>query len=197
MNLLTYLDLHLLSTDRLLAAAGISADQLQTLQQRRMMPLPSYRLRVEIACESFFGPHAEEAQVAYYGSGYPSWIADLAGVETEAQAFALFARRYRTGMPDCSDAHLQAEWQHFLDGTYGLCTRTGLPEQIGAKEAAVIVIKEMCERVLTINEIEALHHAVNQLDAASAPFAPHEVARSSRRRLIDEVRARYQLEPSQ
>jgi hypothetical protein len=33
--------------------------------------------------------------------------------------------------------------------------------------------------------------AVDLLDAASAPFAPHEVARSSRRRYVDEVRAAW------
>jgi hypothetical protein len=193
MNLITYLEHHLLETGRLLAAAGIDATRLRELQQRRMMPQPSYRLKLGIACDSFFGPHAEQAHLDYYGSGYPAWIADLALLKNEAEAFALFATRYRTGMPDASDSHRESEWQHFLAGTYGLCTRTGLPEQIGLKEEAVVLIKSMCERVLTDVETQRLQQAVNQLDEASAPFAPHEVERSSRRRLVDDVRKRYKL----
>jgi hypothetical protein len=193
MNLITYLERHLLTTDRLLRAAGISVDHLRALQLRRLVPQPSYRLALDIACTSFFGPHTEKAAVDYYGSGYPAWIADVALLENEADGFALFSRRYRNRMPEASAEHLAAEWEHFLAGTYGLCTTTGLPEQIAAKESAVITIKSMCERVLTDAEREILRIAVNQLDAASAPFAPHEVARSSRRRLVDEVRERYQL----
>jgi hypothetical protein len=193
MNLITYLDRHLLSTGRLLAAAGIDEARLRELQQRRMMPLPSYRLELAIACESFFGRHAEDATLDYYGSGYPDWIADMALLENEAAAYALFARRYRSHMPEASDTHLEAEWQHFLAGTYGLCTKTGLPEQIADKEAAIVAIKALCERILTDAETEQLRQAVDQLDAASAPFAPHEFERSSRKRLVDDVRKRYKL----
>jgi hypothetical protein len=38
-----------------------------------------------------------------------------------------------------------------------------------------------------------LRVAVDLLDSVSAPFAPHEVARSSRHRYVDEVRKTYGL----
>lgn len=91
------------------------------------------------------------------------------------------------------DAHLEDEWGHLLAGTYGLCTRSGLPEDIAAKELAICVIKELTGDANAAPDLERLRQAVDLLDRASAPFAPHERARSSRHRYIDLVRQGYGL----
>lgn len=213
MKLIHYLDSAFFTQEQLLAAAGIDARQLAALQERGAMPQPSYRLRVDIACDSFFGPHSEQASVDYYAKGYASWVGILQALGDAGAAFGVFARRYRARVAQLADAgvvsrhpklnagldaHLQDEWRHFLSGTYGLCTSTGLPEDIAAKEVAIAIIKaiteERGERALTVAEHAKLTRAVDLLDAASAQFAPHETARSSRHRLVGQVRKTWRLD---
>ncbi|RLM48934.1 hypothetical protein DVK02_18430, partial [Halobellus sp. Atlit-31R] len=90
-------------------------------------------------------------------------------------------------------AHLREEWSHFLAGTYGLCTRCGLPEDIAAKELAICIIRELTATDNADPDRERLRQAVDLLDLSSSPFAPHERARSSRRRYIDAMRLRFGL----
>ena len=117
----------------------------------------------------------------------------------------MFARRYRAALaalPLTTDdprlgagleAHFGDEWGHFLAGTYGLCTRSGLPEDIAAKELAVCVIRELTADDRATPDRERLRQAVDLLDRASTPFAPHERARSSRHRYVGAVRMKYGL----
>ncbi|HZX28404.1 MAG TPA: DUF6058 family natural product biosynthesis protein [Telluria sp.] len=200
MNLLTYLHTHFLTRAQLIDAAGCSDAELAAWQETGVMPRASYRLALTLGCDSFFGHHDEAEHIEFYARGYPAWIGLLQG---GADAFGHFTRRYRARLQSLPlrsaaaklnadlDAHLRDEWNHFLAGTYGLCTRTGLPEQIAEKELAIAVINELTaapdpDRV-------RLKQAVDLLDAASSPFAPHERARSSRHRLVDQVRLRYGL----
>ncbi len=82
--------------------------------------------------------------------------------------------------------HIKEEWSHFINGVYGLYTKSGLPEDIAAKE-----LSELNE--LTSDEMTKLTLAVNLLDKASSLFAPHERLRSSRHRLVNETRRKYRL----
>jgi hypothetical protein len=210
MNLIDYLKLSFLTREQLLARCGLDGARLDELQRLGMMPQPSYRLRLELACDSFFGAHQERHALDWYAQGYVAWAGLLAALEGPRQAFHVFADRYRrriarraaegvlaAGDSLAADAHIAAEWEHFLKGTYGLCTRSGLPEDIADKEAAIAVIRELTEpgagQGLSDAQRGRLADAVTLLDRASAPFAPHELARSSRRRYVDEVRAAYRL----
>jgi hypothetical protein len=191
-ELLDYLNRQFLTEGALLDACAASAGELAELQARGVMPRASYRLSVTIDCESYFGPHAERHVLQFYARGYASWLGAVRGASAE-QAFALFCARYRAapGGAAASDELLRSEWAAFLDGTYGLCTRTGLPEEIVAKETAMVAIAALAESPSP--DLEKLAAAVDQLDRASSPFAPHERARSSRQRLVDDVRRRYRL----
>lgn len=212
MDLIRYLSEGFFTESQLLAVSGIDAAGLAGLQRRAMMPQPSYRLRLDIECDSCFGAHQQHSRVDYYAKGYATWIGLLQSLGTDAEAFRIFSERYRARLKQlgdaglCShhhklnaglDAHLREEWQHFLDGTYGLCTKSGLPEDIASKELATILIKEIVEErsepALTVRERVRLTLAVDLLDTASSAFAPHEKERSSRHRLIDDVRRNYQL----
>ncbi|MBQ5948397.1 DUF6058 family natural product biosynthesis protein [Massilia sp. ST3] len=202
MELIDYLDRHFFTREQLLACAGVSGAHLDSLVRDGATPQPSYRLRLALGCDSFFGAHAEEHAIAYYAKGCAAWIGALGA--TELAPFTLFARRYREALAALPlrsldaklnaglEAHLREEWRHFLDGTYGLCTRTGLPEDIAAKELAICVIRE--ETGSQAADLARLKEAVDVLDRASSPFAPHDRARSSRRRYVDAVRARYGFE---
>lgn len=198
MELIEYLQTHFFTSEQLWVRCAIDAEQLRSWQDRRMMPQPSYRLNLDISCDSFFGHHREQQRAEFYAKGYVSWVELLRSLGSEDQAFAVFARRYRERLDQLAgsgvthpndftiEQHLTAEWNHFLDGTYGLCTVSGLPEDIAAKEVAIAIIRAADNR-------EGLRQAVDLLDAVSSPFAPHEVARSSRRRYVDEMRSAHGL----
>ncbi len=195
MELLAYLDSHLLTEARLLAATGLDRPALQALQAARLAPLPAYRLRVALQCTSFFGVHEETGNVDYYAKGTPAWIGAVRHFEHEDDARALFARRYTERLHELDPtarADLAAEWRSFLAGTYGLCTNTGLPEEIAAKEWATATIDRIVADGANV-QLNKLRTAVDLLDASSSPFAPHERARSSRHRLIEQVRAQRRL----
>ena len=210
MNLIDYLNRHFLTRKQLLARTGMADARLDELQQLGMMPRPSYRLRVDLVCDSFFGQHDESHAIDWYAHGYAAWAGLLGALDGPQQAFEVFAGRYRRRLAQLAaedllttadtltgEAHIAAEWRHFLEGTYGVCTRAGLPEEIAAKEAAVVLIRELTasgeRQELVPAERLRLAAAVDLLDRVSAPFAPHEVARSSRRRYVDEVRKTWSL----
>jgi hypothetical protein len=207
MELIRYLERHFFTREQLLARSATNAAQLERLHLARVMPQPSYRLRLDLGCDSFFGPHVEQVAADYYAKGYAAWLGQVATLGDEDSARALFSQRYRARLaqlaasglvPDdpafATDRHLQAEWMAFLDGTYGLCTVSGLPEDVAAKEAAISVIRDTnAGGVVNGAALERLRRAVDLLDSVSAAFAPHEVARSSRRRYVDGMRAAHGL----
>lgn len=200
MELLRYLETHFYTRERLLEASGASEAELAGWQAARMMPGASYRLRLQLDCDSVFGPHEELVHAEYYARRYVEWIAALRTLDDEAAAFALFGARYRKRLEQLAgemlvpadpaifgEAHLANEWSHFLEGTYGLCTVSGLPEDIAAKEAAIALIREL--QAAPGDHGERLRDAVDLLDQASAAFAPHERSRSSRHKYVDALRS--------
>lgn len=208
MELLTYLQTHFISKETLLRESQLSHLELAMLIEKRLMPKAAYKLALKLECDSFFGVHSDESCLEFYPQGTLVWLGAVLQVTDEAQAFALFSKRYKNQLHRLKaqgfnprdakldqdiDAHLESEWQHFLGGIYGLCTKTGLPEDIANKEAAIVIINEYLARDehLSPDELTNLHQVVDLLDEASALFAPHERERSSRKRLIDDVRAKF------
>jgi hypothetical protein len=209
MELIRYLEHYFVTREQLLSRSAIDNAQLERLQLARMTPQPSYRLRINLDCSSFFGEHEEQTTVEYYAKAYVGWLALAPTFSDEQEARELFFQRYRARLGElasagiaprdpefASDAHLLQEWNGFLDGTYGLCTTSGLPEDIVAKEASIAFIRELAADSVVDDEARTLLRlAVDLLDSVAAQFAPHEAPRSSRRRYVDEVRARYGFTP--
>jgi len=205
MELIDYLHTHFLTRAQLLAACATDGARLDGLTAAGTMPAPSYRLRVRIDCTSFFGDHAEDHAVDWHARGNVAWMRML--LDGADDPFSCFAERYRAALETLdlyraapspalmADAHVREEWGHFIAGTYGLCTRTGLPEEIAAKELAIGVIRALTDdgRPLDGTERARLAAAIDLLDRASSPFAPHERARSSRGRYVDTLRQHYDI----
>lgn len=209
MPLLQYLANHFFTLEQLLEYSQLSLSDFRDWQQQQLMPKASYTLDVAITCQSFFGEHQQTEQQEYYAKGYASWLGIIVSLPDKTSIYQIFKQRYQRTIAQLkqqghvSDAdkmnqglaqHIKQEWQYFLDGTYGLCTLSGLPEDIAKKEFAIVQIKELIEfDSLTEQQLIQLKNAVDLLDQSSSAFAPHERANSSRFRLVDEVRRKYQL----
>jgi hypothetical protein len=215
MELINYLSRYFLTKQELLAATKITEQELNHYQALEVMPKCSYKIQLNVESTSFFGLHSEQQEIEYYAKGYISWIAIIQSLNDTKSIYSLFVTRYKTAIEQLRmqghysqsdkinaslDLHIKDEWQHFLDGIYGLCTKSGLPEDIAAKEFSILEIneltanQELAESVaLTEQQLKQLTRAVNLLDSASALFAPHERLKSSRYRLVDEVRRKYVL----
>lgn len=101
-----------------------------------------------------------------------------------------------TGAPIAKALRARAEsaWTYFLNGTYGVCVANPVSEaHIACKE----VLQEKLEHesnsglktLFTPQQVVAMHELIDAYAAASAPFSPVDYPFSSRKRLVDELRA--------
>lgn len=205
MSLLTYLFEHFYGEEQLVQRAGISQKQLQLWQSQALVPLPAYRVMCKVSCESFFGEYQEQQSLSFYAKGTIDWLQQVAKLSDADQAYAIFKSEYQQVLDkltnvfgheffntiNLDDDHITSQWQHFLNGTYGLCTKSGLAHDIATKEVCLGVIKALFKKVsLDEHQRKRLKDAVAMLDQASAYFAPHERAKSSRCHYIE---AAYKL----
>ncbi|KDM91643.1 DUF6058 family natural product biosynthesis protein [Photobacterium galatheae] len=209
MELIEYLNNNFYTKAQLLSLSKVSPEKFAELQSAGVMPLASYQLASSVSCHSFFGHHEVNTTLEYYAKGYVSWLGILLALDDIEKAVIVFKTRYCHQIEQLKaagfemnhpklgrglEATLDEEWAHFLAGTYGLCTKTGLPEDIASKELAVLMINELIDETeLDECRRSLLGRAVNLLDQASSMFAPHERPRSSRQRLVDDVRTKYRL----
>lgn len=208
MSLFTYLFEHFYSEEQLVQRAGISQKQLQLWQSQALVPLPAYRVMCKVNCESFFGEYQEQQSLSFYAKGTIDWLQQVAKLSDAEQAYAIFKSEYQQVLDklknvfgheffdtiNLGDDHITSEWQHFLNGTYGLCTKSGLAHDIAVKESCIGVIKTLlAKQALNEHESNLLNTAVTMLDQASALFAPHERQGSSRKTYIDDVRRQFEL----
>ncbi len=208
MDLINYLNENYYTKQQLIDLANISETELSSFQEQKVMPTCSYKLALSYSCESVFGEFNSQNEIEYYAKGYLSWIETIKVTADLQNVFSIFSQRYTTSLSELKNAgfksddpkinskldlHIEEEWGHFLNGVYGLCTKSGLPEDIAGKELAALLINEILEQKNDFIDLEQLTKVTNLLDKSSSMFAPHERPRSSRYRLIDEVRRKYKL----
>ena len=201
-DLLDYLRRHFLAEPELLARSGVSLDTLRGWQRAGAAPWPSYRLTLAGEAASCMGSAALSAESAWYPRGMLCWLGQALALDGEPERLrAGFESAWREGLaalelpPAEAEPDLAAVWRDFLAGSYGVCTRAGLPGEVAQKEALVLLIDALTDRQrrpgLAPAERERLAWAVDLLDAVAAPFAPHERAGSSRARCVELTRRRY------
>ncbi|NQZ82358.1 MAG: hypothetical protein HRT52_15220 [Colwellia sp.] len=208
MELINYLNNNFHTKQTLLKLCDISSEELLRLQTQQITPKCSYKIKFSVNCDSFFGDYDNQEVTEYYAKGTVEWLKVVKKSSSE-HAFSIFSERYQRQLKQLQKQgfnsieeklngdiaqYLKEEWLHFLNGTYGLCTQSGLPEDIASKELAISEIN----RLISLNELsteqrQTLKNVVNLLDQVSALFAPHERLQSSRHRLIAQVREKYQL----
>lgn len=153
--------------------------------------------------------------------GHQKWYEAIKqeNITKEASAFDLFTARYHAAHhthfnreigkimqqlwpaiskpPKTSD--LAASWSYFKEGVYGVCTSDGLPETIFQKQYGVRFMNHvMSTPAQDAQEVEKLiRQIIDWLDRVIAPFAPHEIASSSRQRCIINAGNRFhQTDPA-
>ncbi|NQZ90262.1 MAG: hypothetical protein HRT54_22080 [Colwellia sp.] len=209
LELIKYLNDNFFTKQELLNVTKIQQQTLLDYQELKVMPKCSYKLNIDLQSDSVFGLYNEEQEIEYYAKGYASWLATIESIKPPETGYSVFSERYKVAINTLKEdgyttssskvttelnQHIKEEWSHFINGVYGLCTKSGLPEDIAAKELAVIIITELSEiNELSADEMTKLTSAVNLLDKASSLFAPHERLRSSRHRLVNETRRKYML----
>ena len=214
--LLNYLYTNFLEEKQFANAVGTTGDELASLIQSRVFPLPSYVYDSKARSTSFVSDHLDDQVYRFHLRGHIAWYRDVTqlGLNSEASARAHFFNRYdearRSFLTSALGEELQAEapevagrfdadhanstWDHFLNGVYGVCTRDGRPESVFLKQAGVFFIEHLiaeCPDMPSACQIDLLGRAVEFLDEVESEFAPHEVPKASRQRCIVDVRARF------
>ncbi|OCQ22791.1 hypothetical protein A7985_02205 [Pseudoalteromonas luteoviolacea] len=213
MELLDYLYAHFYSEAQLIKCCDITEQRLTELQVLGVMPKPSYILNAHIGCRSFFGKHEQNANIHFYPKAYKQWLNKVKLNKKHEDAFRSFHTRmqqtiqalfnkgissnYKNGTKEQAE-FIEVQWQHFLDGTYGLCTRTGLPEDIAKKEIAIDYINmQLTKHMLNDKEEKQLISAMNILASCSPKFAPHERDRSQFHQLAKLIDSSTSLKQTQ
>lgn len=220
MNSLDYIKQNFLTLAQLSDASGVSVQLIKQMIGAGCLPGPAYEVLQESSIRSVFGEHEEQVTAEYYPHSHVAKAQDiersgvsLAAVAAEqrrlfdqtyidllrAEKAAEFGLGHLCAPDGCVkgpelDAFLDTEWQHYLDGTYGLCTRSASFEEIAIKEIMIAKIKcllGLLDAGESAVSFDDLAEAVDRLDTVSSPFAPHERQLSSRGQWIDSVRATY------
>lgn len=204
MLLKTYLQKHFVDKPTFASLSGITVERLEVLIATKAIPAATYTCDESSIRSAAFGTVETEESCSgeYFRPECARWarIADQAvpGKERDAVLSALaseLAAGLRTYVKDPAviEGKIQDFLPYFLDGTFGLCaadpsTGTG------------IVRKEMLQEMLTeltengsnpspagFSKSELLQ-LIDDFAISAMPFSPAEYARSSRKRLVDDLR---------
>lgn len=214
--LLSYLFENFLEEEQFATLCEISVEDLRSFYHLRIFPLPSYTYSASGKLTSFFEPFQDKQTYRFQLKGHHHWYDCVAryGLLDEASARAYFEARYEAAgtaflagplgkrlcerapavMSQFGSDHRLATWDHFLKGTFGVCTRDGLPETIFLKQSCVRFVEALTsdpEFGSAPDDQEILRKLVDLLDSVESDFAPHEVKQSSRQRCIIDVRKKY------
>ena len=205
---LDYIRAHFLTLGQLADWTGVPPGAISSYIAYRCIPRESYTVSRVAEIESFFG-HITGARevVRYYAPSHVQWVLDtsraarLQPLEQIAAArrdafcrdYAEEARRIGADLlrPDELETLAQQEYESWLDGTYGLCTRTATATDIARKEISILRIKQLTnggtKAAISQADRDALQAAMTILDDVASPFAPHERPHSSRAKWIEAI----------
>jgi uncharacterized protein YgfB (UPF0149 family) len=100
-----------------------------------------------------------------------------------------------TPIPDGLASRTEPLWEHFLKGTFGLCIANPVTEsEIARKEILQEKLSTVSENGtksdFTESETDAVLSLIEEYTKASMPFSPIEYHRSSRKRLVEDLKNR-------
>lgn len=213
-----YLEQHFRTAAQIAEKSGLSDDEFDRLVEARVVPQPSYIVQPDRIVSVAFGELANDGANPgrYFAHSQSLWLArarDKGGeaIQTafrEEMALALAeADRSIHRMADSFDdqgkplpgltARIDTMWSHFLNGVFGLCVvESGSIPSIARKEILqerLALLSESAEALATADRDEVAQ-LIDDYDQAAMPFSPAEFPRSSRKRLVDDLRERLSLQ---
>ncbi|NIJ78326.1 hypothetical protein FHT08_003460 [Xanthomonas campestris] len=204
LTLANYLQTHFVDKPTFASLAGITVDRLDALLEADAIPKPTYTCDGHSIRSAAFGvTYIDERLVGdYFRPECRKWvdIADRAAKGGARDAvLAALGRELETGLrahiedTDAIEKKIQGFIPYFLDGTFGLCVADpSLGMEIARKEM-------LQERLTSLTEAgsnpapeeigrDALLQLIDAYADSAMPFSPVEYARSSRKRLVDDLR---------
>lgn len=204
MSLELYLRKHFVDKAAFAALAGISVDRLDQLIAAKAIPSATYTCAATSIRSAVFGdtPIDESLTGEYFRPECVRWvrIADQAPPGSERSAVVAeltnelsAALEGHCETTEAIDSKIQGYLPYFFDGTFGLCVAD-------PSTGAGIARKELLQEkliALTANgsvsspagiSKEALLALIDDYADSAMPFSPAEYARSSRKRLVDDLR---------
>jgi len=211
---LKYLNENFLSLDELAEESGIQKETIKSYIKEKLIPNASYELRQTSRISSPLGDnHIVEDTILYFPKSYVDLVKRIRNNDPEEmkQVFIEkmkrhlldhqekeFAYKNAVSIPDSLDEELEKEWNHYLNGIYGICTLNATPEEIIEKEVAVkklISFLETCENRGEIKSKESeLRQIISEYDQVSSLFAPYQRESSSRGKYVDKPLQKLGLE---
>ncbi len=206
MTLEAYLHDHFVDKARLAALAGTTVEQLDALVRAGALPNPTYVCEQGAIRSAAFGviPISEVLEGEYFRPEYTRWVQialrAMPGDERNA-VISTLTDELRDALqawfedPIEVEARIQAFLPHFASGTFGLCvsdpsTGAGIVRKEVLQERLIALTGNGSDPTpLEINPV-ALMQLIDDYAHAAMPFSPAEYARSSRKRLVDDLRPR-------
>jgi hypothetical protein len=209
-----YLSRHFLAKPNFAAACGLTVEALDALIEAELAPRASYRVREATVTSFVFGtmdaPDAIDGE--YFHPDMAVWVRRVATQRLLAQSFrehflAALAHFNRTlwRLPDCFhdngalieagyEARFQSAWNHFMQGTFGLCVAHPISEHaIAHKEILQEKLTALTDNgarahFSTAAERAEIERTLDAYAEVAMPFSPIEYPFSSRKRLVDDLR---------
>jgi hypothetical protein len=206
-SILSYLFGGYLSLEQLAERSGVPADRIAELIDARCVPPHSHEARLTLAVASEVTPKLQipESRIRFYHPSLVRWVKaaeDLArtrGLEAVAdQVRARFLAELEESfnadekaIPRLAERH----WRALMAGIHGICLRDVTARSMVLKQRAVAVVTRLLQEVsgseLDAAQAREFEAALEQYEAVAGPFGPHEIAQSSRGRVVEAARARF------
>ena len=210
---LKYLKENFHSLDSLAERSGVSKEAIQKYIEKELLPKASYVLRQKSEITSPLGDsHSFEDKVLYFPKSYVSLVRKLNGKNSDENKDVFIAKmkNHLLNHPkkkfaydntesnsEKLDGELAKEWNHYLNGIYGICTLNATPEEIVEKEVAV---KRLIHFIDSTKQNDwrpkqsELKEIVAAFDQVSSRFAPYQRESSSRGKYVDKSLQKLGLE---
>lgn len=207
-----YLDRHFVEASRIAENRGMPVEELERLVDTGAVPAPSYVVLSDRIVSAAFGDLTNDgARIGrYFAPSQEQWLERVsAGDSLEVTFKAEMAlelaaanhaiHRLRDAFDDDGKAlsglevRIDAMWGYFLAGVFALCVAdSGSVRSIARKEVLQEKLSELANGGAPLDRDE-LGPLIDAYDLAAMPFSPAEYPRSSRKRLVEDLRDRLTL----
>lgn len=204
MLLKTYLQKHFVDKPAFVSLLGISIERLDQLIAAKAVPQPTYVCDGNTISSAVFGVIETEESIYgdYFRPECSRWvkIADQAAPGQERDAvLSVLSHELELGLqdyfkePEIIEKKIQDFLPYFLNGTFGLCiadpsSGTGIARKEVLQHKLTVLAENGSNPSPEAMPKSELLQLIDDYALSSMPFSPAEYQRSSRKRLVDDLR---------